>query len=76
MIHRFFQLIGTPAEEELGFIANEVQTESSLQGIRFMFSIFPAILAFIGVIGIYFYRIDSSLIEKMEVELKGRRAAA
>lgn len=23
MIHRFFQLIGTPAEEELGFIANE-----------------------------------------------------
>ena len=59
-----------------GFIANEVQTESSLQGIRFMFSIFPAILAFIGVIGIYFYRIDSSLIEKMEVELKGRRAAA
>lgn len=59
-----------------GFVANEVQTETSMLGIRFMFSIFPAILAVIGVIAIYFYRIDSSLISRMERELKERHAAA
>jgi GPH family glycoside/pentoside/hexuronide:cation symporter len=56
-----------------GFVANEVQTETL--GIRFMFSIFPAILAVIGVIAIYFYRIDSSLISRMERELAERHAA-
>ena len=45
-------------------------------GIRFMFSIFPAILALIGVIAIYFYRIDWSLIATMEQELQARRGAA
>jgi GPH family glycoside/pentoside/hexuronide:cation symporter len=58
-----------------GFVANEVQTETSMLGIRFMFSIFPAILAVIGVIAIYFYRIDSSLISRMERELAERHAA-
>ncbi len=58
-----------------GFVANEVQTETSMLGIRFMFSIFPAILAVIGVIAIYFYRIDSSLISRMERELQERHAA-
>lgn len=59
-----------------GFIANEVQSETALQGIRFMFSIFPAILAVLGVIAIYFYKIDSSLIETMEADLNTRRASA
>lgn len=59
-----------------GFIANEVQSETALQGIRFMFSIFPAILAVLGVIAIYFYKIDSSMIETMEAELNSRRASA
>jgi GPH family glycoside/pentoside/hexuronide:cation symporter len=59
-----------------GFVANEVQTETAMQGIRFMFSIFPAVLAVIGVIAIYFYRIDSSLIATMERELAKRRADA
>ncbi|MEJ2171687.1 MAG: MFS transporter [Woeseiaceae bacterium] len=58
-----------------GFVANEVQTETSMLGIRFMFSVFPAILAVIGVIAIYFYRIDSSLISRMERELAERHAA-
>lgn len=57
-----------------GFVANEVQTDSAMLGIRFMFSIFPAILAIIGVIAIYFYRIDSSLISRMERELGERHA--
>ena len=45
-------------------------------GIRFMFSVFPAVLAVIGVIAIYFYRIDSSLIARMEKELVERRETA
>lgn len=58
-----------------GFVANEVQSDTSMLGIRLMFSVFPAILAIIGVIAIYFYRIDSSLIATMENELEERRAA-
>jgi GPH family glycoside/pentoside/hexuronide:cation symporter len=57
-----------------GFVANEVQTDSAMLGIRFMFSVFPAILAVIGVVAIYFYRIDSSLIARMERELEERHA--
>jgi GPH family glycoside/pentoside/hexuronide:cation symporter len=59
-----------------GFVANEVQSETSMLGIRFMFSVFPAILAVIGVIAIWFYRIDSSLIARMERELQDRRDGA
>ena len=58
-----------------GFVANEVQSDSSMFGIRLMFSVFPAILATIGVVAIYFYRIDSQLIRTMESELQERRAA-
>ncbi len=58
-----------------GFVANEVQTETAMLGIRFMFSIFPALLAVIGVVAIYFYRIDSLLIATMERELEERHAA-
>ena len=56
-----------------GFVANEVQSDTSMLGIRLMFSVFPAILAVIGVIAIYFYRIDSKLIATMETELQERR---
>ena len=59
-----------------GFVANEVQTEGALFGIRFMFSIVPAAFALMGVVAIYFYRIDSELEAKVERELLERRAAA
>ena len=59
-----------------GFVANEVQTETAMLGIRFMFSVFPAVLAVIGVIAIYFYRIDSALIRRMERELEERHATS
>ena len=40
MIHRFFQLIGTPAEEELGFIASEgngrAKDESYRENVRWI----------------------------------------
>jgi GPH family glycoside/pentoside/hexuronide:cation symporter len=57
-----------------GFVANEVQTEDALFGIRFMFSVVPAIFAIMGIIAIYFYRIDSQLEARVERELLARRA--
>ncbi|NND82544.1 MAG: MFS transporter [Gammaproteobacteria bacterium] len=52
-----------------GFVANEVQSEESLQGIRFMFSVLPAILAILGAVAIFFYKIDAKMIRQMETEL-------
>jgi GPH family glycoside/pentoside/hexuronide:cation symporter len=57
-----------------GFVANEVQTETAMLGIRFMFSIFPAIFALLGVVAIFFYRIDRATVLQMERELAADRA--
>ena len=59
-----------------GFVANEVQTDSALFGIRFMFSVVPALFALMGVVAIYFYRIDNELEARIEQELLERRGAA
>jgi len=55
-----------------GFVANEVQSEESLQGIRFMFSVLPAALALLGAAAIFFYRIDSAMVRKIEADLTDR----
>ena len=57
-----------------GFVANEVQTETSLAGIRFLFSVMPAIFALLGAAAIFFYRINSAMIERFERELAERHA--
>ena len=59
-----------------GFVANEVQSESALFGIRFMFSVVPAAFAILGVIAIFFYRIDSTLLRQIEHDLAERHSAA
>jgi len=59
-----------------GFVANEVQTATSMAGIRFMFSIFPAVFAILGVIAIYFYRINSKMIATIEQDLLERHGAS
>ena len=43
-------------------------------GIRFMFSAVPAAFAIMGIVAIYFYRIDSKLEARVERELLARRA--
>jgi len=58
-----------------GFVANAAQTDTSLNGIRFMFSIFPAIFAILSIVAIFFYRIDSSMISRFERELAERHAS-
>lgn len=58
-----------------GFVANEVQTDTAMLGIRFMFAIFPAIFALLGVAAIFFYRIDNDTLEQMESDLTENRVA-
>ena len=56
-----------------GFVANEVQTDSAMFGIRFMFAIFPAVFALLGVVAIFFYRIDNKMLQQMEIDLQTAR---
>ena len=56
-----------------GFVANEVQSATSIAGIRFMFSVLPAALAIAGAIAIFFYRLDSRKIKQIELELSLKR---
>jgi GPH family glycoside/pentoside/hexuronide:cation symporter len=58
-----------------GFVANEAQTETSLAGIRFMFSVMPAALALLGAASIYFYKIDSNTIRQFEKDLLARHSS-
>ena len=51
---------------KFGFVANEVQSATSMTGIRFLFSLFPALFAILGIIAIYFYSIDRAMIKQME----------
>ncbi len=58
-----------------GFVANEAQTPESLAGIRFLFSIFPAMLALAGAVAIFFYKIDSKTIKTFERALQEQHSA-
>ena len=57
-----------------GFVANEVQTDSAMAGIRFLFSIMPAALALAGAAAIWFYPIDAATTRTIERELRERHA--
>ena len=59
-----------------GFVANQTQTATSMAGIRFMFSVFPAVFALMGIVAIYFYRIDSAMVAKIEQDLSERHSDA
>ena len=55
-----------------GFVANDVQSEMSIYGIRFMFSILPAVLATLSAAVIYFYPLSDEKVRVIEAELKQR----
>ncbi len=57
-----------------GFVANEAQTATSMAGIRFMFSVCPAAFALMGIVAIYFYRIDRNMIGEIERDLSVRHS--
>jgi GPH family glycoside/pentoside/hexuronide:cation symporter len=56
-----------------GYIANVEQNVSTLKGIRYMMSVYPAILFFLGVGALLFYRIDRKTELEMEQALIKRR---
>lgn len=55
------------------YVPNVKQSAEALKGIRYMMSIYPAILFFIGVVALLFYKIDKSTELEMEKELIERR---
>ena len=57
-----------------GFVANEIQTETALAGIRLMFNVLPAIFFLVGGLLMFFYRIDWATLHQVEAELHERRA--
>ena len=57
-----------------GYVADAVQSETAMQGIRLMTSVFPAIPFFIGVGILFFYKIDKGMEGRIQAELVARRA--
>ncbi len=59
-----------------GFVANEIQTDAALTGIRLMFNVLPAAFFLLGGLLMVFYRIDRATLHKVESELYERRGGA
>lgn len=56
-----------------GFQANQDQAAETLQGIKLMISIIPAVCALIAIGVMYFYRLDENTMKEIETELVSRR---
>jgi GPH family glycoside/pentoside/hexuronide:cation symporter len=56
-----------------GFVANEVQTDAAVQGIRLMFHIVPAGFYLLSAALMLAYKIDGETLKKIERELLDRR---
>jgi len=57
-----------------GFVANELQTDRSLMGIRLCLSLLPAAMCVISAGLLRIYKLDDSLNAKIEQELEKRRS--
>lgn len=55
-----------------GFVANQEQSMESIRGIRMAMSILPAIVAFIGTILLFFYKLDDKMVDQIEKDLEAR----
>ncbi len=56
-----------------GFVSNQVQSASAIEGIKLMFSVIPAVLAVLSAFAIFFYRLSKDKIAQIEQELAERR---
>ena len=56
-----------------GFVSNQVQTESAINGIKLMFSVFPGTLAVLSAFSIFFYRLSNDKVQQIERDLAERR---
>ena len=59
-----------------GFVANEVQTETAITGIRLMFNALPAAFFLFGGLLMFLYKIDRETLQKVEKELSIKRKTA
>jgi GPH family glycoside/pentoside/hexuronide:cation symporter len=57
----------------VGFVANTELTESAMNGIHWMTTLLPAILFIAGGVLMIFYKLDKTLLDKIEIELLERR---
>ena len=58
-----------------GFVANEVQSQDAITGIRFMFNILPSIFFLGGGLLMLLYRIDKATLLRVEKDLYERRGS-
>lgn len=56
-----------------GFVANEIQSDSAIDGIRLMFNMLPAVFFTLGGFAMLFYKIDRATLKTVESELHTRR---
>jgi GPH family glycoside/pentoside/hexuronide:cation symporter len=56
-----------------GFVANEVQSDTAINGIRMMFNLLPAVFFLAGGLLMFFYRIDRATLTQVEADLAARR---
>lgn len=56
-----------------GFVANQEQTLETINGIKLLMSIYPAIAGLIGGLLMIMYPLNNKMMEKIEVELAARR---
>jgi GPH family glycoside/pentoside/hexuronide:cation symporter len=57
------------------FVANEVQTETAITGIKLLVSVIPGVLYMSCALFMIFYKIDSKTTDLMKKELQARREA-
>jgi GPH family glycoside/pentoside/hexuronide:cation symporter len=57
-----------------GYVANAVQTQDSLMGIRLLFTFIPAGVAILNVIALTFYNLTDTQVETIEEELEMRKS--
>ena len=50
------------------------QTESAIQGIRLLISVFPAVVCLLMLVAFFYYKLDEKLLGQIESDLVARRA--
>ncbi|MCF8363477.1 MAG: MFS transporter [Prolixibacteraceae bacterium] len=56
-----------------GFVANQVQTELAITGIKLSLSVVPAAVSFLGIILLFFYPLNDKKVKEIEQELIERK---
>lgn len=67
-------LVITAIFTALGYQANQAQTPESLQGIVFLMSVIPALLAFVSMIALLFYTLDKPTMAQIQADLAARNS--